>query len=113
MALDLARVDTRPDREALGCRAIPDRARALNGPRRPVEEGQEAVARCRHLQPPEAVEFTPHAIAMAGLIHAASPSRTAYVRRADDVRDEKRGDDALSASGGFAQPRTPANSMHT
>jgi hypothetical protein len=37
IALDLARVDTRPDRQALGCRTIPDRARALNGTRREVD----------------------------------------------------------------------------
>ena len=76
----------------------PDRASALNGTRRPVEEGQETVARRRHLQPRKAVELTPHAIAMAGekLLPRGVAEPHGHVRRADDVRDEKRGDDALS-----------------
>jgi hypothetical protein len=70
----------------------------ISSARRTVEEGQEAVARGRDLQAAEAVELAPHAIAVAceDFLPRSIAQPHSHVRRANDVRHEQRGDDALS-----------------
>ena len=58
--LDLARMQAGPDLETERPDAVHDRERAPNGASRPVERGEEAITRRRHLTPAEASELLAH-----------------------------------------------------
>ena len=115
LALDLARVDAGADQQPVVLGAVANRGGAADSPRRTVEEGQEAVARGRDLQAPEVVELAPHAIAVAceDLLPRSVASRTATSVEPTMSVTSNVATTRSPASGGFAQPRTPANSMVT
>ena len=101
--LALAGVETGPDLEPERPHGAPDRGRAADRTRRPVEGREEAVAGHVHLVPAEARELMPDAGVMRVEELAPAPvAELGGVRgRADDVGEEHRREDAVR----FVLPR--------
>ena len=90
--VDLTGVDARPDLDPERADGLGHRGRTPDGSGRPVEQSQEAVARCVHFAAPEPVQLGAQAIVVVE--KQALPRRVADASqchgRIDDVREEDR-----------------------
>jgi hypothetical protein len=103
--LTLACMQPGSDLEPQLAEAVADRARTVDGPSRPVEAGEEAVA-CRvDLPPPEVAELSADGLVMP--LQQLPPGEVAEPGRAgsgaDDVGEEHRGEHAIR----FLLPHLP------
>ena len=96
-ALDLAGVDSRTDLEPEGTHGVTDGERRAYGARRAVEQREEAVTRGVDLVARESAELESYGSVMLceQVCPRASPSSPHHLRRAHDVGEQERGEDAV------------------
>ena len=100
--LALAGVDARTDVDAELPQRVADRERAADGARRTVERGEEPVAGGVDLAAAKPLELAPNrgVVRAEELAPAAIAELHGPLRRADDVGEENRGEDAVGLRGG-------------